>query len=234
MLYVFVPGAWAGGWVWDEVATSLRRLGHTTHQLTLPGVDGEPDAKEVRLADHVGFVNGFLESNELRDVILVGHSYSGIVVGQVASMNAQRVSHAVFIEGFLPVSGQSLLDVSGLDVAHEKSLIDGNDGLWPAPTREELDGQPHLTPELIDLLSKRQKGHPGKTVTDKAHLTQPLTSLRATFISEAGWLKSSREAKLVQTLHECQGWEFKVVKGGHWPMLTIPDQLTALLRGVRT
>lgn len=234
MHYVLIPGAWAGGWVWDAVATRLRLLGHFAHQLTLPGLGDEGDAKKVRLADHVDFVKAFLESNNLEDVILVGHSYSGIVVGQVSSMDEQRVSHSVFIEPFLPVDRQSLLDVSGLDVAHEKSLIDENGGLWPAPTREELEGQPRLSVDLIDLLVAKQRDHPGKTVTDKAKLARHLTMLRATFISELGWLDSSRQADLVKTLRASENWDFKVVKGGHWPMLTIPDELTALLHGVRT
>jgi hypothetical protein len=62
----------------------------------------------------------------------------------------------------------------------------------------------------------------------------PLTKLRATFISEAGWLISSRETALVETLRHQRNWDFKVIDGGHWPMLTIPDELSALLDGIRT
>jgi pimeloyl-ACP methyl ester carboxylesterase len=234
MNYVLIPGAWAGGWVWDAVAPRLRQSGHVVHQLTLPGLDDEIDAGKVRLATHVDAVTRYIESHNLRDVVLVGHSYSGIVVGQVATRPQQHIVHSVFIEGFLPVDGKSLLDVSGLDVGHEKRLIDENGGLWPAPTREELEGQPHLTVELIDLLAAKQKGHPGRTVTDKATVSGPLTTLRATFISEAGWLSSSREADLVETLRHHNNWDFKVIDGGHWPMLTIPDELSALLHGIRT
>ncbi len=169
-----IPGASAGGWVWDSVASRLRQLGHVVHQLTLPGLGDDDDTEEARLATHVDFVNGSIELNKLRDVVLAGHSYSAIVVGQVATRHPQHIGHAVFIEGFLPVDGKSLLDVSGLDVAHEKRLIDDNGGLWPAPTREELEGQPHLSVELIELLAERQKGHPGKTVTDQARLAGPL------------------------------------------------------------
>jgi len=200
--------------------------------LTLPGLDDENDAEKVHLATHVDAVTGYIESNNLRDVVLIAHSYSGIVVGQVATQDQQHVAYSVFIEGFLPVDGKSLLDVSGLDVVHEKRLIDENGGLWPAPTREELEGQPHLSIELIDLLAAKQKGHPGRTVTDPAKLAGPLTMLRATFISEEGWLGSSREADLVETLQNHDNWDFKVIEGGHWPMLTIPDELSALLRGI--
>jgi pimeloyl-ACP methyl ester carboxylesterase len=234
MNYVLIPGAWAGGWVWDAVATGLRQSGHVVHQLTLPGLDDQNGAEKVRLATHVDAVTRYIGSQNLRDVVLVGHSYSGIVVGQVAARHQQRVAHCVFIEGFLPVDGKSLLDVSGLDVVHEKRLINRNGGLWPAPTREELEGQSHLSVELIDLLAAKQKGHPGRTVMDQAKLSVPLTMLRATFISEEGWLRSSREADLVESLRNHDNWDFQEIEGGHWPMLTIPDEISALLHGIRT
>jgi pimeloyl-ACP methyl ester carboxylesterase len=236
MNYVLIPGAWAGGWVWDVVGSRLRQSGHVVHQLTLPGLDDEDDADNVSLATHVDAVTRYIALHNLRDVVLVGHSYSGIVVGQVAiaTRHQQRIAHSVFVEAFLPVNGKSLLDVSGLDVAREKRLIDDNKGLWPAPTRDELEGQPHLSAELIALLVAKQMAHPGRTVTDQAKLAEPLTMLRATFISGEGWLSSSREADLIETLRDHENWDFSAIEGGHWPMLTMPDELSALLHGIRT
>ena len=102
----------------------------------------------------------------------MGHSYSGIVVGQVSVKAPQLVAHSVFIEAFLPIDGQSLLEVSGLGVAHEKGLIEANSGLWPAPTLDELKWQPHLLGEEIAFLASKQVDHPGRTVTDPANTQQ--------------------------------------------------------------
>ena len=234
MICILVPGAWAGGWIWDATAAKLRQFGHSVHQLTLPGFGDGEDAGKVTLTAHVNTVIAYLESHKLNDVVLVGHSYSGIVVGQVSALLQHRVAHSVFIEAFLPVEGKSLLDVSGLDVAHEKRLIENNGGLWPAPTLEELKSQPHLSDELIALLGSKQKDHPGKTVTEPAAMAAPLGDLRATFIAEAGWLSSSREADVVQKLRENDNWGFKVLNGGHWPMLTMPDELAVLMHNSRT
>jgi hypothetical protein len=74
----------------------------------------------------------------------------------------------------------------------------------------------------------------GKTFTDPAAIAAPLANLRSTFISDDGWLSSSREADLVQTLQKHDNWSFKSIDGGHWPMLTIPDELATLLRGLST
>lgn len=108
----------------------------------------------------------------------------------------QRIAHSIFIEAFLPSDGKSLLEVSGLDDAHEIGLIKENGGYWLAPTLEDLEGQPHLAEELIRLLVLKQKDHPGKTVTDQAKLSRPPST---TFILEKGPPSSSREADLLAT-----------------------------------
>ncbi len=166
MNFVLIPSALAGGWLWDAVAVRLRQGGHGVHPLMLPGLDDEDDARDVSLSTHVDAVVRYLDPQNLRDVVLLGHSYPGIVVGQVATKYQEHVAHSVVVEGFLPGDGKSLLDVSGLDVVHEKRSIDENGGLWPTPTREELERQPYLSVESIDLLAARQKDHPGRTVAD--------------------------------------------------------------------
>lgn len=232
MDYVLVPGAWAGSWIWDELASRLRQKGHIVHQLTLSGLRNDEDASNVRLRTHVDDVVAYLKLHCTNSVVLVGHSYSGIVVGQVSAKVPKLIAHSVFIEAFLPIDGQSLLEVSGLDVAHEKSLIEANSGLWPAPTMDELKGQPHLSEEQIALLASKQRDHPGCTVTDPAILETALSKLRATFLSEEGWLTTSREADYVSALKRESTWDFKIIAGGHWPMLTIPDQLSELLHEI--
>ena len=238
MIYVLVPGAWAGSWAWDDVADRLRDSGHTVHQLTLPGLgdgldDGEGgDKRAIRLSTHVGAVMDYLASRALQDVVLVGHSYSGLVVGQVAVKCPQRVRHGVFVEAFLPVHGASLLEVSGLDVAYEKQAISENGGLWPAPTLEELRHQPYLTEEQVNLLATKQQSHPGSTVTDPAEMAGPLSELSATFVSSKGWLSTSGEADLVAALRGNDSWHFKEIEGGHWPMLSRPEALSVLLQQV--
>ena len=112
MEFILVPGAWAGGWLWDEVAQELRKKGHETHQLTLSGLDGKSDPGDVRLKTHVEDVRSYIASRDLHSVVLVGHSYSGFVVGQAASQHPALIDHTIFVEAFLPVAGRSLLEVS--------------------------------------------------------------------------------------------------------------------------
>lgn len=229
MHYVLVPGAWMGAWAWSEVASRLQRNGQKAHPITLSGLHENDDATGVRLATHVQDVLDYLRTHMLEKVVLVGHSYSGLVVGQVAAQVPGVVAHTVYVEAFLPVDGQSLLDVSGLDVEHERNLIAENAGLWPPPTREELSQQPLLTTDHVDFLASRLIGHPGQTVTDPAVVPRPLWSLPSTFIAGENWLSGSMQMDLINSLRKAPTWTFKSIEGGHWPMLTMPDTLASHL-----
>lgn len=226
MKFVLVPGAWAGAWLWDEVASYLRTKDHEVHTLNLSGLDGRCESSAVNLYTHVEDIESYIQGHGLNSVILVGHSYSGIVVGQVASRGRVSVQHTIFIEAFLPVPGQSLLQVSGLPIEEEKEAIANNNGMWPAPSREELKSQPKLNEVQIELLASKQLPHPGRTVTEPAELETSLDKISATFIAHDGWLSSSREQDLLEKLQASSAWQFRVIDGGHWPMLSIPRELS--------
>lgn len=229
MKFVLVPGAWAGAWLWDEVAGYLRAKDHEVHTLSLSGLDGSGESSAVDLHTHIDDVESYIQDHGLYSVILVGHSYSGVVVGLVASRGSVSIQHTIFIEAFLPVSGQSLLEVSGLPIEEEKEAILNNNGMWPAPSQEELRSQPKLNEVQIELLASNQRPHPGRTVTEPAELKTSLDKIPATFIAHEGWLSSSREQDLLEKLQESNAWQFREIDGGHWPMLSIPRELSEQL-----
>jgi pimeloyl-ACP methyl ester carboxylesterase len=234
MEFILVPGAWAGGWLWDGVAHELRKKRHETHQLTLSGLDGKSDPGNVRLKTHVEDVRSYIASRDIHSVVLVGHSYSGLVVGQVASQYPNLIDHTIFVEAYLPVAGRSLLEVSGLDVEEERAAIASNQGHWPAPLPEDLAAQTHLSDAQVKLLLSKHLPHPGATVTDPAELALPLKSVSASFIAHQGWLSGSREQATVDALRSCTNWQFHLIEGGHWPMLTSPRELSELLHSCVT
>jgi pimeloyl-ACP methyl ester carboxylesterase len=227
MVYVLVPGAWAADWIWDETAARLRAFGHTVHALTLSGLGGTDGAASVDLSIHVQDVLDHIRARGLDRVVLVGHSYAGVVVGQVAASAPDLVAHTVYVNAFLPVEGKSLLEVSGLDEELERRLIEGNAGLWPAPELEELRQQVSLAVGQAEHLAARLVGHPGRSVTAPAAMARPLSTLRSTYIAERGW--GSAQAGLLRALSAEPTWNFVTMGGGHWPMLTVPDDLVAHL-----
>jgi pimeloyl-ACP methyl ester carboxylesterase len=107
--FVVVAGAWLGAWAWDEVVPELRGAGHEVHALTLSGLAekrGVPAGQQTHVQDIVDEV----ERLGLRDVVLVGHSYSGVPVGQAAERIGDRLARVVFVDANVAVDGVSLLD----------------------------------------------------------------------------------------------------------------------------
>src|SRR5699024_4993107 len=146
---VLVPGAWCREQVWSSVAERLRAAGREVHPITLGGLTQAPAAgASIGLQDHVGDVLDLLATRNLSGATLVGHSYSGLVVGQAADRAPDRVARVVFVQAFLPVEGRSLVDDFGHGAAEEARLVQRNGGWWPSPTLDDLTREPDLTPEV--------------------------------------------------------------------------------------
>lgn len=223
--FVLIPGAWAGAWIWDEVSSALRGGGHAVHALTLPGLERGSEATDIGLDTHVRYVLDVLTRQNVRGAILVGHSYSGLVAGQVADRAPGRVGHTVYIDAFLPHDGQSLLDA--FDPAQrgdERRQIAQNAGRWPAPDVAGAADGHGLSREQARWLVERQVDHPGRTVTDAARLEGSLAQQSATYIQCA-----FEDAPEVHRLRDEPTWNFQTLRIGHWPMVSAPAELAERL-----
>ncbi|TGG90620.1 alpha/beta hydrolase [Natronospirillum operosum] len=225
--FILVPGAWMDEWIWAGIEQRLRARGQVVHAMTLPGLESPPLLHyQISLENHVQYVADFLTVSNLREVILVGHNYSGLVVGQVAQRLPEQVCHTVFLEAYVPEDGCSLLELAGLDVEAVQRQIDGNQGLWPAPSQDVLAYETRLTEADRAALEQRFVDHPGRTVTDPARLQGSLAGLSATYVGRQAptvirdWLAQPESER---------NWQHILLEGGHWPMLSIPNQLTAAL-----
>jgi pimeloyl-ACP methyl ester carboxylesterase len=113
--FVLVHGAWAGGWAWKRVARLLRATGHDVYTPTLTGL-GERShlaTPTVNLDTHVLDIVNVLSYEDLQHVVLVGWSYSGMVITGVIDRVPERLAHAVYLDAELPRDGESEFDVSG-------------------------------------------------------------------------------------------------------------------------
>ncbi|MEU3917437.1 alpha/beta hydrolase [Streptomyces sp. NPDC029004] len=222
---VLVAGARLGSWAWDEVVPHLRAAGHGVHPLTLSGLadkQGVPAGQQTHVRDIVDEV----ERQDLRDVVLVGHSYSGIPVGQAAERIGDRLARVVFVDSSVPADGESF--VSGLqDIgAMVEASIAENGGFWPLVTAAHFDGE-GLTDEQIARIVGGSTPHPGATMTEPAILARPLGELPATYIKclLAGAEPSADVAELLTSKH----WKPVTMDTGHWPMFSQPRELAQIL-----
>ena len=113
--YLLVHGAWGGAWCWADVARRLRQAGHDVFAPDLTGLGARAHlaGQHINLSTHIQDVVAVLNAERLEDVILVGHSYGGMVVTGAASREAPRIRTLVYLDAFLPSHGQALWDLAG-------------------------------------------------------------------------------------------------------------------------
>jgi pimeloyl-ACP methyl ester carboxylesterase len=107
--FVIVHGAWGGSWAFREVESLLRARGHTVYRPSLTGLGERVHlaSPEIDLSTHIMDVVNVLVYEELEDVVLVGHSYGGMVVTGVADRVPERIAQLIYLDAFLPESGES-------------------------------------------------------------------------------------------------------------------------------
>ena len=113
--YVLVHGAWGGGWDWWAVDSLLTARGNRVVRVTLTGL-GERShlaSPNIGLGTHVDDVVNAILWQDLRDVVLVGHSYGGMVITGAADQVPERIHRLVYVDAFLPDSGESVFQLTG-------------------------------------------------------------------------------------------------------------------------
>ncbi len=112
--YVLVHGAWHGGWCWRNVAARLREAGHDVHTPTLTGLGelAHLAGPEIGLRTHTDDLLGLLKYEDLRDIVLVGHSYAGLVVREAADRVPEHVARITVVDAWAARDGESLDDLA--------------------------------------------------------------------------------------------------------------------------
>lgn len=219
--FVLVPGAWLGSWAWDDVVPHVRAAGHASYPMTLSGLaekQGVPAGQQTHVQDIVDEV----VRRNLHDVVLVGHSYSGIPVGQAAERIGERLTHPVFVDANVPVDGESFTEGS----ADFEAAITENGGFWRPLTAAEYEGQ-GLTDEQIARIVTGSTPHPGATLTEPAALKRSIGELPTTYIKCL--LDWPEPTETVARLLSSERWRLVTMDTGHWPMFSQPRELAQIL-----
>jgi pimeloyl-ACP methyl ester carboxylesterase len=173
--FVLVHGGAHGGWCYQRVARRLRQAGHEVYAPTLTGL-GERShlvGPHVDLDLHIQDVAALLHYEDLGDVILVGHSYGGMVITGVADRAAARVGKLVYLDAANPKNGESLVDVAGPVIEMTRpagQVIDGVElVLLPSPEAGTLYGV--TDPDDLAWMASRLTGHPWKCFEQKLELS---------------------------------------------------------------
>jgi pimeloyl-ACP methyl ester carboxylesterase len=242
--YMLVGGAWLGGWCWRPVARRLREAGHEVYPVTPTGLGERSHLSnpEVDLDTHVTDVVNLVEFEDLRDVVLLGHSYAGIVVTGVADRIPELPSLLVYLDAGPAPAGASFLDTQPPEVREhtERRVAESGDGwLLPVPSWEELENVNGASLEGLGdeerrLMRSRATPQPYGTYTQPLRLEKPADgALPKALIASSFPLAQVREMIAGRHLWFRQlgrpEWRLLELPTGHWPMFSRPFDLAEVL-----
>ena len=223
--FVLVHGAWHGAWCWECVVRRLEERGHTAHVPVLAGVGERASELDpaIGLQDHVRDVVNVLDDAD-EPVVLVGHSYSGLVVRDAAVQRPASVQEVVLVEGWIGPPGRSLFDLAPVWFAQgiRQAADEHGDG-WRIPAPDPA-GVGVTDPADAARLRERLTAHPFKTFTD------PTTSGYDAPLSMRAVVASPGPVPFAAMAAE-RGIATQQIEGGHDLMITSPHALADALMG---
>ena len=231
MTYLLIHGAWHGGWCWQRVSKLLRAAGHDVFTPTLTGL-GEREhllTREVGLYTHIEDILQVLRFEDLHDVIMVGHSYSGMVITGVAEAAPERIAQLVYLDAFVPADGQSICDFRSPELlaAYQEQVRVQGEGYKIPPLPAEAYGI--ISEDDIAWVNSKLTAHPFKTHIDKLRVADP----RAAKIPRAYIYCTDPPAgpldQFAQRLRDDRSWKYREIATGHDAMITEPELLTSML-----
>jgi pimeloyl-ACP methyl ester carboxylesterase len=226
--FVLVPGAWLGGWCWRNVAVPLRASGHTVMGATLTGLGERAHlmSPEISLDTHVVDIVNLLHWRDLNNVVLVGHSYGGMVITAVAERVPNRIRRLVYLDASVPRDGESNDDVIGPRMAAQLRASAASGGKdWQVPPAQYV-AERLSDPPLRSWVERRLTPHPLRPFGDRVQLR----SLQAAVLPRA-FIQTTQSDLYNGLINRARaaGWYCREIGGGHYAMFTQPDAVASAL-----
>lgn len=225
--FVLVHGAWHGAWCWRRVARLLARNGHEVFTPTLTGLAERAHLLNpaINVDTHILDVVNEMKWQELKDAVLVGHSYGGMVISGVAEKMEKAISSFVMLDAFMPENGQSLIDMQPPQM-REAVLAAERSGATTLPPRP---------PEFFKVNEKdlawvhaQCTPQPIQCFLQKLALTGARERIaKKTYIRAKAYPSPYFDAGLASA--RAKNWLTHEVACGHDVMLDMPERLTELL-----
>jgi pimeloyl-ACP methyl ester carboxylesterase len=223
-IFVLIHGSYQGGWIWQRVTTRLRDAGHTVYAPTLDGCAERKHQVRVGITteDHAAEIAELLFYEDLRDVVMVGTSSGGMVLCRAAEAARNRIARLVFVDALALFGGERICDVVKLTAVPN--------GLTTGPTRDDME---------LRLLAGLEAATRGWAL--ERYTLHPIGIHDNPVKLESFWQKRWRatviwcrratnpgEAHQRRTA-ERLGASWLELDTGHYPMLSMPNELSKIL-----
>jgi pimeloyl-ACP methyl ester carboxylesterase len=225
--FLVCHGAWSAGWAWKKMHPLMAAAGHRLVTPTCTGLGERAHLANpsIDLETHIQDILNVIHYEDLRDIVLVGHSYGGMVATGVADRARDIVRQLIYIDAFVPEDGQSLFDLNKMAA---QKLAESGDG-WRVPPNPT---PPDTSPADVEWLTPRRIDMPIKCLDTKLKLqggalTLPRSYIYATRITPADTFRPFAERARSET-----GWSYHEIDASHSPNVTAPEALMALLQKI--
>jgi pimeloyl-ACP methyl ester carboxylesterase len=230
--FVLIHGAWHGGYAWRHVTPMLRKAGHEVFAPSLTGLGDRAhlSSREIDLDTHIQDVVSLLEMEDLHEVILLGHSYGGMVITGAADRVPQRIRRLIYFDAFVGENGKSCMDYVAAAVPERVKGFreQAKESGFVPPPPAALWG--HTDPALIGWLKPREVRHPFASQTQPLRLNneEALKRIPKTFVHCTSPGTGSFD-QFAAKYRNAPGWRFFEVKSGHDAMLLKPRDVADVL-----
>jgi len=226
--FVLVHGTWHGGWCWRRVVDALESKGHKVYAESLTGLGDRSHllTKDVNLTTHVNDVVNLIKWDDLKDIVLVGHSSAGFVITQAAEQIGPSVASIVYLDAFVPQPGDNLISLAnpGPRKALEEAVARGDLVAKPVPSaafKVNVKDQPWVDAKCTP--------HPLAAVAEKLTAAGAHEKIaRKTYIRARGFDSPVFDQTLAK-MKTMPGWKTYEVPSGHDVMVDMPDRLVEIL-----
>ena len=219
--FVFVPGAWDGGWDYRKVDSILTSQGNIVYRPTLTGLGERSHLanKDINLTTHITDIVNLLKFENLHNIILVGHSYGGMIISGVAEQAPDRIKQLIYLDAFVPKDGESIQTITG-PASWSQTMQKLNGDVIEYPFGPTNPNPPKDVPQPI------------KTFTETLKISNPLvTKIPTAYILMVKDGKGGFEEWGASRARE-RGWKMFTFEGGHYSMRDQPEALVKKLETV--
>jgi pimeloyl-ACP methyl ester carboxylesterase len=224
---VLAHGAWSAAWAWKKMRPLMAKSGHTFFAPTYTGLGERSHLANpaIDLNTHVEDVLGVLTFEDLHDVVLLGHSYGGMVATGVADRARARIAQLIYLDAFVPQDGQSLFDLVPADQRErQRASAAGSDGWRVQPNPTPGDTSPADQAWIAD----KRLPHPLKCMEAKVKLQNgPLTLPRSYIVATRN--TDGPFGQFAKRARAEPGWACYEIDATHSPNITAPEALMALI-----
>jgi pimeloyl-ACP methyl ester carboxylesterase len=226
--FVLVHGAWHGGWCWRRVSDLLERQGHKVFTPTMTGLGERSHLlnDKVNLATHITDIVNVIKWEGLSDIVLVGHSYGGVIISGVAEQVRDAIGSIVFLDAFVPEDGDSLAAKASQPVRDAIAALVEKRETTMKPVSAAVFRVNEKDRAWVDAMCTP---HPVATLTDKIAVAGARDRIAKKAYIRAKGYPSVPFDGAQEKLKAAAGWRVYALPCGHDAMVDMPDRLTDIL-----